>query len=288
MSLDYSNYKVNNKFYNGADKKIGITVNEENYMIKFQNKKDYKRQYNHICEYLGSHIFSILGIDAQEAFLGYYNGEEVVLVKDFNKKGSFFVPFNELMDLTLDDEERCYEYSFEDVITLIKENKNIADTKKTVETLWEIYIVDALLANSDRHANNWGFIKTEDKHYLAPIFDNDGCLFPEISNDEEIKEILNDENRLKNKIYSRPVSPIKLDGRTSLYYEVISSLKYEECNKALIRIVERINLEKIYTLIDSVDMISKTRKEFYKTLIKERYEKLLLHTYKKLVGDNND
>lgn len=287
MAMDYSNYEVNNKFYNGTDKKIGITIHGENYIVKFQKKDGMNKHFNHISEYLGSHIFSILGIDSQEAFLGYYKGEEVVVIKDFNKEGSFFVPFNELSDLFLDEDSYSFEYCFEDVIGLIKNNKKIVDVQKTVDTLWEVYIVDALLANADRHGNNWGFIKTNNQHVLAPIFDNDSSLFSKLEDENRIKTILSNEEELNRKVYDLPMSPIKLDGKNSLYYEVISSLKYEECNKALKRIVERINLDKIYTLVDSVELISDIRKEFYKTIIRERYEKILLASYKKMVGEKN-
>ena len=194
MALDYSKYPINNKFYNGNDKKIGIDIHGDNYIVKFRKKEGERKLFNHISEYLGSHIFSILGIRTQEAYLGYYKGEEVVLIKDFNEEGSFFVPFDELSDLVLDEENAVFEYSFENVISLIKENNKMADVKKTIDTMWEIYIVDALIANEDRHGNNWGFIKKNNKHALAPIFDNDSSLFFKFD-DEKVKEILNNKEK---------------------------------------------------------------------------------------------
>lgn len=287
MILDYSGYEVNNKFYNGKERKLGIIVHDENYIIKFQRKVGQKKHYNHVSEYLGSHIFSLLGVKAQEAFLGIYKGEEVVLIKDFNKEGAFFVPFNELSDLIL-DEDKEFEYSFEDVISLIKSNKKINDIQKTVDTLWDIYIIDALIANADRHGNNWGFIKKDNVHTLAPIYANDSSLFSDLEDEETILAILKDQSKIDEKVYNLPISPIKLDGKNSLYYDVISSLEYDECNKALKRVVERIDLNKIYTLIESVDVINGVRKRFYKRIIKERYEKILLSSYKKLVGDKHE
>lgn len=287
MILDYSSYEINNKFYNGKERKLGIVVHEEKYIIKFQRKVGQKKHFNHVSEYLGSHIFSLLGVKAQDAFLGRYKGEEVVLIKDFNEEGAFFVPFNELSDLTLDDNEE-FEYSFEDVIKLIKNNEKIDDIQKTVDTLWDIYIIDALIANADRHGNNWGFIKKDNIHTLAPIYANDSSLFSDLEDEETILKILNNQEEINRKVYELPISPIKLDGKNSLYYDVISSLKYEECNKALKRVVERIDLDKIYTLIESVDLVSGVRKRFYKRIIKERYEKILLDSYKKLVGGKHE
>ena len=68
-------------------------------------------------------------------------------------------------------------------------------------------------------------------------------------------------------------------GKKSSYYEIISSLAFEECNHALVRIIERIDFGKINKLIDSIENISEKRREFYKTILKQRYEKILLKSY---------
>ena len=72
-------------------------------------------------------------------------------------------------------------------------------------------------------------------------------------------------------------------GKRSSYYEIISSLAFEECNKALVRIVKRIDLEKINNLIDTAENISEKRRFFYKTILEQRYEKILLNAYNKFV-----
>ena len=48
--------------------------------------------------------------------------------------------------------------------------------------------MDALLGNFDRHGANWGFIKEDNKYTIAPIFDNGSCLFPNLVDEEEMKE----------------------------------------------------------------------------------------------------
>ena len=35
-AVDFSEYKINKKFYGGSEKKIGITIDGSDYMIKFQ------------------------------------------------------------------------------------------------------------------------------------------------------------------------------------------------------------------------------------------------------------
>lgn len=52
----------------------------------------------------------------------------------------------------------------------------------------------------------------------------------------------------------------------------IKSMKNEECNKTLVRMFKKINIDKINTFIDSIDCMSHARRNFYKRLISFRYE----------------
>lgn len=45
---------------------------------------------------------------------------------------------------------------------------------------------------------------------------------------------------------------------------------------------DRVDLKKINKLIDSIENISDLRREFYKTILKERFEIILLESYNKL------
>ncbi len=38
QQLDFSKYPLSDKFYGGSEKKIGIVMNGNNYMVKFQKK----------------------------------------------------------------------------------------------------------------------------------------------------------------------------------------------------------------------------------------------------------
>ena len=51
-----------------------------------------------------------------------------------------------------------------------------------------------------------------------------------------------------------------------------------------VRIIERIDFGKINKLIDSIENISEKRREFYKTILKQRYEKILLKSYNQLMS----
>ena len=139
-----------------------------------------------------------------------------------------------------------------------------------------------MIANFDRHGSNWVFIKKDNKYRLSPIFDNGSSFFPQLNTDEKIKAVLSNQEEIDQRIYKFPTSQVKDQGKKSSYYDIISSLAFEECNNALVRITQRVDLNKINKLIDSIEDISDLRREFYNTILKQRFEKILLESYNKL------
>ena len=75
---------------------------------------------------------------------------------------------------------------------------------------------------------------------------------------------------------------IKEENKKISYYNYITSLKNKECNKALAEIFPKIDMEKINLIIDEIDCITETRKNFYKKVIHYRYTQILDKTYKRL------
>lgn len=283
MIHDFSKCELSDKEYGGSEKKIGIYVDGIEYMLKFQKKTVFECKYNHISEYLGCKIYSMLGFNAQDVFLGTYKKENVVACKDFVVDGYQFVPFNDVGESSLEIDKEKYQYSYEDIVLLLESNKKITNVEETIDIFFDMYIVDALLGNFDRHGGNWGFLKKENKYILSPIFDNGSCLFPAMVDENMMQQIIDNEEEINKRIYTFPTSQIKLNGEKSSYYNVISSLQFKECNEALKRIYKKIDLDQIDKLIDSIEIISDIHKTFYKTIIHKRYEKIILESYKKLM-----
>ncbi len=281
---DYSNYPEGNRYYSGAERKKSILIDKKPYLVKFQKNSREGLRFNHVSEFLGSHIFSMLGIETQETFLGTYKNENVVVIQDFLGKDEIFVPFNGVGDSSLEQDKERYQYSYEDIIGMLRDNVKLTDVEQTIDLFWDMFIIDALIANFDRHGSNWGFIKKDNQYRLSPIFDNGSSLFPQLNTDEKIETVLENQEEIDMRIYKFPTSQVKYKGKKSSYYEVISSLAFEECNNALIRMVKKIDFNKINQLIDSVDNISEKRKIFYKTILKQRYEKILLKSYNELMS----
>ena len=282
--FDFTNYPLSGKAYGGTEKKLGILIGDFPYMLKFQKNTPFGLRFNTISEYIGCHVYQMLGFKCQNTYLGTYEGKNVVACKDFVTDGHQFVPFNDIGESTIEEDKEQYQYSYEDIMLLLSANKKLTNVEETISSFFEIYIVDALLGNFDRHGGNWGFLKKDNKYSMAPVFDNGSCLFPNMVDEGEMKQIINNEEQINMRVYKFPTSQIKLDGNKSSYFEVISSLRFIEINKALEKIYPLINLDKIYSLIDDIDVISDIHKLFYKTMIKHRYEKIIKFSYEKLTG----
>lgn len=282
---DFSKYNIDlDVFYSGAERKNQITINGNRYIIKYQKNSEIGLIYNHVSEYLGSHIFELLGIPVQDTQLGTYAGENVVVVRNFCEEGEVLVHFNDIGESSLEEDKELFQYSYDDIQKMLEENRKLTRVQETIERFWDMFIVDALNGNFDRHGGNWGFIKKDNKYSMAPVYDNGSSMYPRINTDERILEILNNQEEIDRRIYQFPTSHIKLNGRKSSYYEVINSLQFEECNKALKKIVSKIDFEKIDKLIDSIESVSDIRKKFYKTMYRYRYEKILKLALDKLKG----
>jgi len=281
---DFSNYPINQRaFFSGAEKKEEIVIDGFRYIMKYQKNSEIGLLYNHVSEYIGSHVFAILGLPVQESFLGTYKGNNVVVLKNFCGEGETLVHFNDVGESTLEQDKELYQYSYDMIQQMLIDNSKFTNVSETIRYFWDMFIVDALNGNFDRHGGNWGFIKVHNQYKLAPVYDNGSSMYPRLNTDEKLRFVLDTKEEINKRIYQFPTSQIKINGRKSSYYEVISNLQYEECNQALKRIVERMNLDKIFFMIDEIDGISEMRKEFYKTMYQKRYEKILLTSYNKLI-----
>lgn len=285
--MDYKNYdkcQLSKRSYGGSERKLGILLNGQPYMLKFRKRTPFGYRYNTISEYLGSHIYQSIGIPCQDTLLGTYHNEEVVACKDFLTDGFQFVPFNDVGESTIEEDKDLYQYTYDDIMHLLVLNKKLTDVEESISSFFDIYIVDALIGNFDRHGGNWGFLKKDNKYTLAPVFDNGSCLYPNMTDEDEMRKILSDEEQINARIYDFPTSQIKINNKKSSYFEVISSLQFDEINKSLIKIYTKIDLNAINALIDDIPSISDTHKEFYRTMIEQRYKKIIQYSYERLVG----
>ena len=282
--MDFSAYPLSERYYGGSEKKIGVLIGNSEYMLKFQTRTAFGLRMNHVSEYLGCHVFELMGIPAQESYLGRYMGEEVVACKNFIGAGEQFVPFNDVGESTLDQDRERYQYEYADVMEMLRDNSKLTHVQETIAAFWQIYVIDALLGNFDRHGSNWGFIKKDRAYSLAPVFDNGSCLFPQMTDEEEMKRIMTSREETDRRVYTFPTSQIRLMGKKSSYFEIIHSLAFSECNSALKAVMERADIRAMERLIEQVPYTSDARKDFLRHILRARYEGILMKAYLLLEG----
>lgn len=289
--IDFTGMPVTKKTYAGANGgKISVIYSNERYMLKFPPAPSINKEmrYSNSCisEYLGCHIFAELGFPAQETLLGTYsqNGstKTVVACKDFTGGGIALQDFASLKNTIIQSSRSGYGIELDEVTSAIEE-QTAFDPKLLSEWFWDMFIVDAFIGNWDRHNGNWGFLynETTDEVSLAPIYDCGSSLYPQ-ADEKTMKSVLEDKNELDVRIFSRPLSAVKINGKKINYFDFISSAQSSGCTAALTRVAPRIDMERINAIIDNTPFIGDLQKRFYKTMLSERKKRILDFSLKKL------
>lgn len=289
--IDFTNAVQKNKTYAGANGgKISVLYNGEQYMLKFPPFPTINKEMSYtnscISEYIGCKVFESVGIPVQETVIGTYTskGKEKVVVacKDFTSQGITLQDFASLKNRIIDSERNGYGTELADILSTIDE-QTAMDSETLKTRFWDMFIVDALIGNWDRHNGNWGFLynNATDEVTLAPVFDCGSSLYPQ-ADEDLMKKILSDKNELNHRIFDIPLSAITYNGKKINYFKFLSEGKFPDCNKALKRIASRIDMKKIYEIIDNTLTITELQKEFYKTMLTARKERIIDFSLNKL------
>ena len=252
--IDFTDLKKRKKTYAGANgNKISVIYEGEQYMLKFppQAKLNKGMSYSNSCfsEYLGCQIYESIGIPVQKTLMGVYTvkGKQKIVVAcgDFTEPGVSLQDFASLKNRMIDSERQGYGTELIDILQTIDE-QTLVDRDSLLERFWDMFIVDAFIGNWDRHNGNWGFLYDDrtDEMTLAPVYDCGSCLYPQA--DKKIMEaVLSDPGERNHRIYNIPLSTIMQEGKKIKYFDYISSMQNEDCNRALKRIVPRIALSRL-------------------------------------------
>ena len=289
--IDFTALPRRNKSYAGANgSKIAVIYEDALYMLKFPGAARLNQDLSYangcISEYLGSHVFALAGIPAQETLLGTYrlNGKEKIVVacRDFTGNGLVLQDFTSMKNTVLDSDSNGTCTELQDILDAI-EQQTMIDPAVLSQFFWDMFIVDALIGNWDRHNGNWGFLynPVTDEVQIAPVFDCGSCLFPQA--DEAImRAVLEDPAERELRIFERPLSAIRQNGQKINYFAFISSLKHPDCSAALKRIAPRIQTSELRALVDQTPFLTDLQREFYFTMLSEREERILDFSLQKL------
>ncbi|MCD8300292.1 MAG: HipA domain-containing protein [Clostridiales bacterium] len=290
-AIDFTNLPRKNKAYAGANgSKISVIYEENQYMLKFPPvaKKNKDMSYSNSCfsEYLGCQIYNIVGIPVQETLLGTFRMKDkekiVVACRDFTEPGVVLQDFASLKNQIIDSERNGYGTELADILQTFDE-QTAMDPSELSARFWDMFIADALIGNWDRHNGNWGFLynTVTDEVRLAPVYDCGSCLYPQ-ADDAIMRKVLCEQKERDFRVFEIPTSAITVNNKKLRYFDFISSLQNEGCNQALKRIVPRIDMSKIETLVEDTPFLSDLQREFYIAILRERKTKILDFSYKAL------
>lgn len=284
--IDFTNAVEEFNTYKGSEKKKTLIYNGKKYLVKFpdpirEKKKNISYINNAFSEYIGSHIFKIVGFQVQNTILGkyVYKGKEKIVCacEDFTDQEKVLYEFENVALSTNPDKK--IETELKDIMEVIEES-NMIDTKETKQKFWDMFVMDSLIGNTDRHNGNWGFLlnkKTKEIEF-SPIYDCGSALNPMLE-DEEMEKMSQIE--LKN-LAINCYSCFKENGKKINYMTYMKQMKNEECNNAIKRIFASIKIEEIKKMIDEIGAMSNIRKEFYKEVIIKRYA-IIKEIYEKIM-----
>ena len=286
--IDFTNSVEEFNAYKGSEKKKTLIYNSKRYLVKFpdpirEKNKNISYINNAFSEYVGSNVFKLCGFETQNTILGKYeyNGKEKIVCacEDFTDENNVLYEFESLALSTNPDKK--IETELSDIMEVIDGNKMI-DSLETKRKFWDMFIIDSIIGNTDRHNGNWGFLLNREsgKVKFAPIYDCGSCLNP-LLEDEQIEEIT--EVELKN-LAINTYSCIKENGKKINYMSYIKQKRNEECNEAIKRVFKNIDISEIKNFIDDIDCMSNIRKNFYKRIIEIRYD-IVKSVHKDLINE---
>lgn len=303
-TYDFSEYEVDVRSYGGSDGKKNILLNGKYYMVKMPNHQEAVNSLqtsvsnNVISEYIGSEIMSSLGLDTHHTLLGYWKDEIVVACEDFRTEGYELHEFSWYMQNVIPKEKIGKIPTYNQLYKTFNECPFLQPIRQqSIERYWNTIIGDALIGNFDRHKDNFGFLTNGVNIYPAPIYDCGACLYPQLS-EESFEFVLSSEHEIMARMYDFPKIALNQNDNKNRenkfkYFELLSSNFDKECTKALLRIYEEIDMEKVHSIVEGTPFISDVRKNFYNKMLDYRKELILDKAYSivtdlKEVKDNPD
>lgn len=292
MLMDFTELRRRRKSYGGANGgKQSIEIDGEVFMLKLPGhaRNNPRMSYAHsaVSEHLGSAIMSSCGLPAQETVLGTFTqGNKTYLAvacRDFTYPNLTLQDFASLKNQVVTSETGGYDTELSEIERSIEE-QTLLDPSLVLNRFWDMFIVDALIGNWDRHNGNWGFLYNQetDELGLAPVFDCGSSLFPQA--DEDImRKTLDDPAELELRVRGIPTSALKQDGKRVSYFDFITSLEHDNCNAALARMAPRIDMDKISALVTGIEGITELHRRFLIGILKARKEAIIDAAYARLM-----
>ena len=311
--IDINDLKETNRAFGGnAGAKVGVIWNNEEWIVKYpKNIKNLSKvilsySTGPLSEFIGSHIYEILGFDVHKTVLGYDNDKLVVLCKNFNLDGKL-IEFKNIANRLRSKEIDYLSYTdgnstdLNKIIETIKLSQLIKCKEKALNHFWDMFLVDYLINNSDRNNTNRGFIinplNINEEEKISPIYDCGNCLNNKLSDQEMSNKIKNYDEFFYFAVSSLS-SCFELNGHhinftNAIQNENILNIGLRESIIRNVPIIKN-KIDQIKTFIynipeeeNGIDICSKIKKNFIFSTIEIRLNKVLIPAYNNLSKTTN-
>lgn len=283
--IDFDKGKERFNNYLGAEKKTTVLYDGEIYMLKYPDpvranklKDELSYKNNQFSEYIGCEIFKACGFVTQEATLGHFTDRSgkrktVVGCKDFTQHGGEFFEMKKLGNQTdVDGAGSKIKLSIEDVYEIINESPQIENKQEIIDGFWDMFVVDTLIGNGDRHLGNWGLMVHGEEVSLAPIYDC-GSSLGALLNDDGMKSLLEKPHLFRNTELNQ-TSCYSMDGKRIFNIDIFKNPPPDLTN-AIKRTAPNIDIDEINAIIDKTPEVSDIRREYLKQAVDMRYKEII-------------
>jgi len=311
--FDFSNseYSNRNGSYGGAaGDKDGIVIDGEPWIAKYpksnegmaKSDKLSRMSQTPLSEFIGSHIYEILGYPVHKTLLGIRKNYLVVACKDFcdentrllemrTLKNIHISEMNQKFNVDLHETDDDHLVNLNELFVQFEMNPEISKINGISERFWNQVVIDGLIGNNDRNNGNWGILSCGDKRELAPIFDNGASFYPKKST-IAIEQILKLPEADQARNNANVQEPFTIDGEHHLSYRSILDLTESEIPAAQVELLKAAvisntelvesKLNEIIEFVKSIpgsyegyEIISEPRREYYLKSFITRFEDVL-------------
>lgn len=308
--LDHCELSDRNGMYGGqAGSKEGILFHDTYWIVKYPKSTksmeidDQSYTIAPLSEYIGSHIYQILGYDVHETILGYRNQKIVVACKDFCKhpgdlrevrtlKNVYNKELEQILDRELHITGSTHSVDLKELLIHLENNPILSKIPGIKERFWECALIDAFIKNNDRNNGNWGLLFENKEYRLAPIYDN-GAAFSNKLSENRIQRMMQSPGMLRNHAMNS-VTCYSIEEH-QLNLSRLIKLDDMDLKKAVVKVVPLIKdkLPEIKHFINNIpdqfkgfDVCSPLRKEFYIKGLEIRERDILIPEYNNIVKDH--
>lgn len=309
LNLDDALLSDRNGTYGGAaGSKEGILMDGQYWLVKYpQNTRSMQGELDSyttspLSEYLGSHIYDILGYSAHQTALGTRNGKLVVACRDFCEypgelremrtiKNTYNAKLEQLLETGWASTGSKSSVDLQEILIHLDHNPILAGVPKLKEQFWNCVLVDGLINNNDRNNGNWGLLYHGGRYQIAPVFDN-GAAFSNKATEQILATRLGNNQKLEASALNT-ISIYSKDEKNYTFRNLLDEcIQYPDFCAALKRNVPLMEkcMPKIKQLLDEVPesyqgipVCSAVRKEVYWQGMQARFNKLLIPALEKVL-----